>query len=177
MGNTRLDVEANETAGRIQSLKLAIDTETDEKKRSTLATDLEREQSKFREQMAAAQASRNLKQIWNLKKRSGNKKMTYEDFAKVHGVQKTLISNYINGHQPMNQKWVFAFAKYLEVEPSEINPHLTESMGIGSVLDTKIIKLLENENCSYKFKEAMLTLLTLHISENAASNKAGGQTK
>lgn len=68
MNNTRLDVEANETAQRVRDLKEAIEAETDNKVKNTLITDVEREHNKLKEQVAAAQASRNLKKIWAQKR-------------------------------------------------------------------------------------------------------------
>ena len=176
MNKSILDQIADDTEQRILDLKRSKQNIADEKAIREIDNNIEREKHKLTEQRQEAQAARNLKRLWIENKHKGGYKRTYEDIATKNGVVKSLVSNYINGRQPMNSKWVFEFAKYLEVEPSAINPHLTDKMGIGSVLDTQIIKLLENDDCTYEFKQAMLTLLKLHITENASDSSSSDKS-
>lgn len=74
--------------------------------------------------VAEEAAAKRLKELWA--KRAPIVGLTQKSLAKEVDVNPSLISQYMNGHIPLNLKFVLLFSKALEVPPVEIYPELSD---------------------------------------------------
>ena len=69
-------------------------------------------------------AHQNLRKIWDDKKRTLG--LTQEKAADVFGCSTANVGFYLTGTQPLNIKTTIAFANLLKVNPTDIDPRLSD---------------------------------------------------
>lgn len=163
----RLESRESELVETIKLLKNDLET-AEGKEAEAIADQLSRAKANLKFTSEQIKAAKNLKKEWDKKRKSVTPMLKQVDMARDLNISTALISSYMNGRQGMNTAWVLKFAKYLEIEPSQISPYLSEQIGVQSFVDVQLSEGLEK--CTPEFKKIMLDMLRLHIAENSANN-------
>ena len=81
----------------------------------------------------------NLRKIWNGKKSQIG--LTQEKAAAEFGCSTSNIGHYLTGKQPLNIKTIIAFAKLLDVDPTDIDPRLIDLAPVLTDSELTLVRL------------------------------------